>query len=123
MRMCRGREAAGSITNDNKGDIRGKFEGDEKRKHIIPKTIKGAFPPSSRETRLTVDAHCCMRSFPTAVDPVKLSLRTSTLVANSVPTLGAFAREHGTTLITPLGIPARSGERRVMHGHGTREYS
>lgn len=35
------------------------------------KTMNGARPPSSRETFLSVGAHCVARSLPIAVEPVK----------------------------------------------------
>ena len=41
------------------------------------KTMNGALPPSSSEIFLSPGAHCAMRSFPTSVEPVKPSLRTS----------------------------------------------
>ena len=40
------------------------------------KTRTGAFPPSSSEIFLTVEAQSRMRTLPTAVDPVKDTLRT-----------------------------------------------
>src|SRR3546814_10261582 len=39
-------------------------------------TRKGALPPSSSEIFVTVEAHCCISSLPTSVEPVKESLRT-----------------------------------------------
>ena len=51
-----------------------------------------------------VVAACAIRSFPTSVDPVKVSLRTMGLVTSSCPTT---SRPPGTTLITPGGMPAR----------------
>ena len=69
------------------------------------KTMKGALPPSSRETFFSVSAHWRIRSFPTAVEPVKLSLRTTGLLVSSSP-IGTASPV--TTLSTPGGIPARS---------------
>jgi len=68
-------------------------------------TMKEAFPPSSSESFLTVGAHCSMSRRPTAVEPVKLSLRTMGLLVISPPI--AFESPM-TTLNTPLGTPARS---------------
>jgi hypothetical protein len=69
------------------------------------KTMKGALPPSSSDTFLTVPAHCSMRSLPTSVDPVKLSLRTPGLAVSSRPT---SPDGPVTTFKTPFGMPARS---------------
>jgi len=41
------------------------------------KTIKGAFPPNSRESFFTVEELCFMSRRPTYVEPVKVILRTS----------------------------------------------
>ncbi len=41
------------------------------------KTMDGLLPPSSSETGATRSEAACMTSLPTAVDPVKLTLRTS----------------------------------------------
>ena len=68
------------------------------------KTMKGALPPSSIETFFTVAAHCSSRIFPTAVEPVKVSLRTSGLPVSSAPMARA---EPVSTLMTPAGMPAR----------------
>ena len=67
-------------------------------------TMKGALPPSSIETFLIVPAACRSNSRPISVDPVKLILRTVGLDVSSPPT--SAGREVGTTLNTPLGIPA-----------------
>jgi mRNA interferase HicA len=40
------------------------------------KTMNGALPPNSRESFLTVPAHCSISNLPTSVEPVKVSLRT-----------------------------------------------
>lgn len=50
--------------------------------------MKGALPPSSRETFFTWPAHCAINSFPTAVEPVKRSLRTIGLDVISCPISG-----------------------------------
>src|SRR6476469_6706564 len=68
-------------------------------------TMNGALPPSSSETFLTVLAHCAINCLPTSVEPVKVNLRTIGLVVSSLP-IGPD--DPVTTLITPLGMPARS---------------
>ena len=72
------------------------------------KTMKGALPPSSIEVRFTVSAHCRISTFPTSVEPVKVSLRTSGFDVISPPIAPA---EPVTQESTPLGIPARSASR------------
>src|SRR3954464_72594 len=68
-------------------------------------TRKGALPPSSSESFLTVSAHWRMSTRPVSVEPVKESLRTVGLAHHSLP----MALESPVRmLITPLGIPARS---------------
>ena len=62
--------------------------------------MKGALPPSSSDSFLTLEAHCSISSLPIAVDPVKLSLRTSGLLVISPPISLA---EPVTTLNTPAG--------------------
>ena len=69
------------------------------------KTRKGAFPPSSRLTFLTVPAHCSMSCFPISVEPVKLNLRTTGFEVISRPISADFPV---MTLNTPAGTPARS---------------
>ena len=49
------------------------------------KTMKGALPPSSRDTFFTVSALARMSSLPTSVEPVKESLRTRGLPVSSRP--------------------------------------
>ncbi len=67
--------------------------------------MKGALPPSSSDTFLTVAAHCSISFLPTSVEPVKVNLRTIGLLVSSFPmTLAPPV----TTDITPLGMPARS---------------
>mmetsp|Transcript_16336 Transcript_16336/g.51914 ORF Transcript_16336/g.51914 Transcript_16336/m.51914 type:complete len:219 (+) Transcript_16336:774-1430(+) len=70
--------------------------------------MKGAFPPSSKLTRLTVDVHWAASNLPTAVDPVKESLRMSGDSASSLPTTGALSRLQVTTFTAPRGTPACS---------------
>src|SRR5438105_3322869 len=67
--------------------------------------MKGALPPSSSDTFLTVPAHCAMRILPTSVDPVNEILRTVGFDVSSPPTSAAGPV---TTLSTPFGTPARS---------------
>src|SRR6266404_3878794 len=69
------------------------------------KTMKGALPPSSRESFFTVEAHCTISCLPISVEPVKENLRTSGLVVSSLPMRADFLEV--TTLKTPLGTPAR----------------
>ena len=69
------------------------------------KTMNGARPPSSIDTRLTVSAHCLSRILPISVEPVKESLRTFLLVQSSLPIGPALPV---ITLNTPAGTPARS---------------
>src|SRR3970282_383202 len=68
-------------------------------------TMKGALPPSSSDTFLTVLAHCCINCLPISVEPVKVNLRTSGLVVSSLP-IGPDAPV--TIDNTPFGMPARS---------------
>lgn len=65
--------------------------------------MKGALPPSSRDTRLTVPMQSAARRLPTAVEPVKVNLATSGEPVRTAP-IGAGAPV--TTLKTPAGIPA-----------------
>src|SRR6476659_2211659 len=69
------------------------------------KTMKGALPPNSSESFLTVPAHCCINNLPTSVEPVKVSLRTIGFEVSSPPTSfdGPVTQEK-----TPSGTPARS---------------
>ena len=70
------------------------------------KTIKGAFPPSSRDTFFTESAHCRISSFPTAVEPVNERAATSSLLVSASPTVGVAWRLAVTTLNIPGGTPA-----------------
>src|SRR5471032_515821 len=68
-------------------------------------TMNGALPPSSSDSFLMVLALCSISRRPTAVEPVKVSLRTVGLEVISPPiSFGAPV----TTLNTPAGTPARS---------------
>src|SRR5215469_11638207 len=67
-------------------------------------TMKGALPPNSSDTFLSVPAHWAISSLPTAVEPVKESLRTIGLLVISPPI--AFSAPV-TTENTPFGRPAR----------------
>ena len=67
------------------------------------KTISGAAPPNSIDTRFRVGAHCSASMRPTPVEPVKLSLRISGL---SVIALPMIAASPVTTDRAPTGRPA-----------------
>ena len=77
------------------------------------KTMNGALPPSSSETFFTCFAHCAIRSFPTSVEPVKPSLRTSGLPVSSAPIAGASSALPVTSWKTPSGRPASSPSRAI----------
>ena len=69
------------------------------------KTMNGALPPSSIDTRFMVAAAAAVSALPTAVDPVKVILRTSGLDISSAP----MARAGPVTMLsTPAGTPASS---------------
>ena len=68
-------------------------------------TIKGACPPNSIETFLTVPEHFSNNTFPISVEPVKDNFLTIGLVANSSPIADAFPV---ITFNIPLGNPASS---------------
>lgn len=51
-------------------------------------TMSGALPPNSRDIFFTVSAHCRISIFPTAVEPVKESAVTSSLLVRASPTAG-----------------------------------
>ena len=72
------------------------------------KTMNGALPPSSSETFFSPVAHCAISSFPTSVEPVKPSLRTSGFDVISPPIAGASSASPVTTEKTPGGTPASS---------------
>jgi hypothetical protein len=67
--------------------------------------MKGALPPSSSESFLTVSADWRIRMRPTSVEPVKESLRTFAFEHSSLPMVSASPV---TMLSTPFGMPARS---------------
>ena len=69
------------------------------------KTMKGAWPPNSIETFLTVPAHFCNKIFPISVDPVNDNFLTIGFEANSSPIADAFPV---ITFKVPLGKPASS---------------
>ena len=62
-------------------------------------------PPSSRVTRLIVDAAPCMTRRPTSVEPVKPIFATSGFSISRCPTTEPFPT---TTFRTPSGIPDSS---------------
>src|SRR5258707_13265880 len=67
--------------------------------------MKGALPPSSKESFFTVEELCFMSKRPTSVEPVKVILLTSGLEVSSPPISLELPVK---TLKTPAGIPARS---------------
>src|SRR6267154_5032817 len=69
------------------------------------KTMKGALPPSSSESFFTVPAHCSISCLPTAVEPVKVNLRTIGFEVISPP---ISLEPPVTQEKTPFGTPARS---------------
>ena len=69
------------------------------------KTMLADLPPSSRVTRLSWSAALRMIPWPTAVDPVKQTLRTSGWVTKRSPTTDPLP---GSTVSTPSGMPASS---------------
>ena len=70
------------------------------------RTMKGAFPPSSMETRNRLSAACAASCRPTTVEPVKDSLRRRGS-PSSAPLISS-GRVVDKTLITPGGAPACS---------------
>mmetsp|Transcript_12646 Transcript_12646/g.31053 ORF Transcript_12646/g.31053 Transcript_12646/m.31053 type:complete len:202 (+) Transcript_12646:569-1174(+) len=82
------------------------------------KTMKGALPPSSIDTRLTLPAAMARSFFPIGVDPVKEIFLTSLCVANISPTSGVPV-DDVTTLTRPEGTPAclaSSASARAVNG-------
>ena len=73
--------------------------------------MNGALPPSSSETFFTPAAHWAISSFPTSVEPVKPSFRTSGLPVSTRPITGASSAEPVTIPSTPSGRPASSPRR------------
>src|SRR5438093_1534851 len=69
------------------------------------KTMLGDLPPSSSDTRLSVDAVSRWISFPTSVEPVKAILSTMGWRTSAPPAVGP---KPGTMLTTPAGTPASS---------------
>src|SRR5436190_2736826 len=69
------------------------------------KTIKGAFPPNSKDIFFTELAAFCINNLPMAVEPVNDSLRIKGL---SVKRLPINSESPVTILNTPAGIPASS---------------
>ena len=67
------------------------------------KTMKGALPPSSSDTRLTVPMQAAASILPTGVEPVKVNLAIRGSVVRTVP-IGAGGPV--TILNTPAGSPA-----------------
>ncbi len=66
--------------------------------------MKGALPPSSSESFLTVSADCFMRMRPVSVEPVNDSFLTTGLAHSSAP----IAFESPVMMLsTPFGMPAR----------------
>ena len=72
------------------------------------KTTNGAFPPSSRDSRLTVEALHSMSCLPTLVEPVKLSLAICGDVQKSRPTCGVRSVSGVMVCTTCSGTPACS---------------
>ena len=71
-----------------------------------PKTMKGALPPSSIETRSSCSEAWATSTLPTAVEPVKVSLRSraSRMIGSHTPPESVVV----TTLSTPGGSPTSS---------------
>src|SRR5450830_913245 len=69
-------------------------------------TMKGALPPSSSESFLSVLADSRARWRPTGVLPVKLILRTRSSASHTSTTSGVRSREAVTRFSTPAGRPA-----------------
>ncbi len=67
--------------------------------------MNGALPPSSIESFFSVGTHCAISCLPTAVEPVKESLRTAGFEVISAP---MAAESPVRTLKTPGGTPARA---------------
>ena len=71
-----------------------------------PKTMNGALPPSSMETRSSCSEAWATSTLPTAVEPVKVSLRSrgSRMIGSHTPPESVVV----TTLSTPGGRPTSS---------------
>ena len=70
------------------------------------KTMRGAFPPSSRDIFLTVSADRDSKTLPVAVEPVKEIFCTRSLVHKTLPVWAEFFLLDVTTLKTPGGKAA-----------------
>ncbi len=87
-------------------------------------TMNGALPPSSSDSFLIVGAHCAIRMRPTSVEPVNVSLRTTSLSHSVLPMAMDCSPSPVTTFNTPAGMPARCassasgqrGQRRLLGG-------
>ena len=71
-------------------------------------TTNGALPPSSRLSRFSVAAERSKSIFPTAVEPVKLTLRMRASSRKTFPRAPASSRLPVSTLNAPAGTPASS---------------
>ena len=78
-------------------------------------TIKGACPPSSKDTRIIDEAASRASILPTGVDPVKVSFATRLSVVKTSPT--GFGSLAVTKLTTPSGIPASSASFNISTAH------
>ena len=70
--------------------------------------MKGALPPSSSDSFLSVPAEARARCLPTGVEPVKVILRTRASSSHTSTTSGVRSREAVTRLMVPAGKPASS---------------
>ena len=75
-------------------------------KSASSKTMNGALPPSSNETRLSCALAPAIKRLPTSVDPVNAILRTAGWSRKTWPIMPLFFPV--TTLKTPAGNPAVS---------------
>ena len=81
------------------------------------KTIKGACPPNSKATFLTVGAHCAIKIRPTSVDPVKERWRMVGEAQTTLPIAMDWSASAGIMLTTPAGIPARCANSAKAKAH------
>mmetsp|Transcript_43829 Transcript_43829/g.86927 ORF Transcript_43829/g.86927 Transcript_43829/m.86927 type:complete len:236 (+) Transcript_43829:1692-2399(+) len=81
-------------------------------------TIAASFPPSSRRMRLKSLEHAAMTLLPIAVEPVKTTFLTKSLLTRTSPGLGSDLSVATTTLRTPRGsVLLRSSPiRNVVNG-------
>jgi len=87
------------------------------RRSASSSTTKADFPPSSRNTRLSVPAACAMTVRPVAVEPVKLTWSTRGSATTRAPKAGS---DETRMFTTPAGMSVSSTIRRprtVAH-HG-----